>query len=430
MPEGPPSQPHHSTRPLSTSEKFMVLNMETYHQIDNPPSNDPVIAAMWQALPFALDRSPALYETITSWVGRQEIKFGPAMPDGKPPSQVAGELRGRLQYDQLELARGLQGLHDPSKWEGSLLALARSDDRLAKFQVALHYPQNTTDGNRYGPLEIMRQIMSTPDQPRVDILDEASSILIGMKQLLSKRRYPFAVPRLLQPGDADASGHVVMGSGDPQLEEAYRALLAGPEVPGAHVSTDLFPARDPIIRKLARASLRPVSEIQNRKFMSRFHALGRLVLPPEQHTFVEADITHMDDIMAIREQFPDRKFRIAFLGTVVSQLGEDHIPQAIDAAMAALDGETYQDAAVAILDFAHPDAEDPAKLKLHPQWSSGTYALNVIYKNDPERRVRQVFRYLTSRPTEVIIGQDEIMQHGAFVGVREAILRKRRLQQP
>jgi hypothetical protein len=164
--------------------------------------------------------------------------------------------------------------------------------------------------------------------------------------------------------------------------------------------------------------------------MRRFYALaGQQSNLADRHDFVQGDITNAEDMAAIRERHPDRKFRIAFAGTVMNQLGEDLIPQAVEALMQTLDGDTYEDAMLLVLDFAYPDPHDPAVIRLHNEWKPGTYSLLAIYKNDPQRRVRELFKFVGSRPNEVMISDGQIMVDGAFMGVREAILRRHRQKQ-
>jgi hypothetical protein len=97
--------------------------------------------------------------------------------------------------------------------------------------------------------------------------------------------------------------------------------------------------------------------------------------------------------------------------------------------MQTLDGDTYEDAMLLVLDFAYPDPHDPAVIRLHNEWKPGTYSLLAIYKNDPQRRVRELFKFVGSRPNEVMISDGQIMVDGAFMGVREAILRRHRQKQ-
>jgi hypothetical protein len=248
--------------------------------------------------------------------------------------------------------------------------------------------------------------------------------LIGVNQIALKRRYPFRPARLLRPAGQDAAGNTVWCHDDPQLQQAYNHVLAGADVPGSFVSVDLFSPRDLLIRKVSHAALRPVSEIENRSFMHRFHALAGEKLPPDVVSFSRGDITNPEDLLRIREQHPDRKFRVVFLGTVVNQLGEDKIGPTVDTAMELLD-DRYDDAVVLILDFAYPDPEDPSIVRLHPRWGQGTYSLLAIYKNDEKpRKARLLFQYLTSRPNEVVVGPDEMVLQGTAVGVREALLKR------
>lgn len=420
----PPGVPS-GAQQLSAYGKLLMLWAEAEEQALHPPSGDPVIGAMWRAVPEVVGQSRALGELITAWVARQDIKQSSLDPQGKPISQVAGELRTHFQLDRLRRSRGFRGHEDPLVWRRGLLAMTRSPQRLADFQVSQGLPLNTTNGERYGPPEVVRQLMYSGTEP-VDMADGGSSIMIGVNQIALKARYPFALPRLIRPSGVDAAGNTVWGADDPDTQTAYHFLLNAPPVPGRFTSFDLFHPRDPAIRTIARAALRPTSEISNRRFMHRFHALaGQKPELADTVDFMLGDVLSVANMRAIREQFPDRKFRIAFLGTVVNQLGEENIPRAVEASMELLDDR--EDAMVLILDFVHPDANDPSVVRLHPRWDSGTYALMGIYKKDPERRARVFFRFQTSRPSEVSVGPDQIMVDGAFMGVREALLRRRRL---
>nr|AIA13153.1 Unknown Function [uncultured bacterium] len=376
---------------------------------------------MWQALPYALDYAPNVTEAVHDWLARQDIKRHDGDAAGKPVSQVAGELRTHLQLDRMERSRQLRGFDDPSRWERSIIQMDRSLERMAAFVVSQGLPLNTTNGERYGPAEVVRQLMSNGRDP-VDMWDGGSSILIGVNQIAQKRRYPFAMPHL-QRRVGEAAGRPLWVPEDKNVEWAYRMLLGAPEVPGRFVSMDIFHPRDRIIREVARAALRPVSEIQNRRFMHRFHALAGEKLPSDVVGFQQGDITDRRDVRRIRERFPDFKCRVAFAGTVFNQLGEDKIPDAVDAMMDVLD-DRYEDALVLALDFVYVDPNDRSRIRLHPRWGLGTYALIGVYKNDPQRRAREFFRFASSRPSEVEVGPDEIMVNGAFMSVRQALLER------
>lgn len=426
-PPQPPSLPPPPARELDLAEKRMLLWAELIEQIHDPPSGDPIIRAGWLALADVVDRAPELSVAISSWLDRQSMKWHRFDPAGRPVSQIAGNLRAHLQYDRLERVRGFRGHADPRVYGRGLLRLSRSVDRMAEFTVVQGFPLNTSNGERYGPAEVLRQLMSTSAEPQVDMWDGGPSILLGVNQIALKSRHPFAVPTLLlRASEVDGAGNTVYSTEDAELQDAYRELLAAPDVPGGFLSTGLFRPQDPAVIKMARAAMRPVSEIMNPAFMRRFWSLAGYKLPPEKVSFRTGDITDIENMHAIKALYPHRRFRLAFLGTVVNQLGEDAIVPAIEAAMEMLDDD-YPDAAVAIADFAYPDLNDPSRVRLHSRWSQGTYSLLLIYKHDPERRVRVIFRFLTSRPTEVIVGSDEIMVDGAYMSVREALLRRRRL---
>jgi hypothetical protein len=81
----------------------------------------------------------------------------------------------------------------------------------------------------------------------------------------------------------------------------------------------------------------------------------------------------------------------------------------------------YDDAMVLLVDFAYRDPDDPSLVRLHTHWDEGTYTAIGIYKNDPARRARVLFRYVSSRPTEVIAGADHMMINGNFVPVQTAL---------
>jgi hypothetical protein len=420
MPETSPQPPAEQNPALASPvQKLAMLLGEASVQSQTPPSGDPVIAAMWQAVPEALDASPTLHAEVVRWLARHTIKADETHHQGISISQLAGALRARLQYDRLERARGLRGHDDPARWLGGLLHLGKDEERIAKLTVALGFPLNTPHEDRSGPVEVVRQVMAASGGP-VPVLDGGTGMLIGLNKIALKTQYPFSETRLVSPGGRDENGKRLWVPGDEQMQADYRTVLAGSRIAGDLLGVDILdPRRDPLVPKLARAALRPVSEIGNRRFMNRFHALAGTRVAPEVVHFSQGDITDPEDMRHIQERNNLPKPRIVSYVTVANQLGDEAIPSLIESGMDLL-GD-YDDAMVLIVDFAYRDAEDPSVVRLYTHWDPGTYTAIGIYKNDPERRARVLFRYLTSRPTEVIAGNETMMVNGAFVPVREAL---------
>jgi len=396
-----------------------MLLGEASVQAQTPPSGDPIIAAMWKALPDVLDASPALHGEVLRWITPRTIKAEETARQGISISQLAGALRARLQYDRLERRRGLHGHEDPAVWRRGLLQLGRDEDRRARLTVALGFPLNTPHEDRSGPLEVVRQIMAASGGP-VPLIDGGTGILIGPNKIALKDKIPFSPTRIVEPAGINDSGKRIWLPGDPQVQADYQSVLAGPKVAGDMLGVDILnPRRDPLVTKLARAALRPVNEIGNHKFMRRFEALAGTRVAPEVVHFASGDVTDLDDMRQIQEKQNLPKPRLVSYITVANQLGDEAMPRLIENGMQLL-GD-YDDAMVLILDFAYPDPADSSTVRLHAHWDEGTYTAIGIYKNDPERRARVLFRYISSRPTEVIVGQDTMMVNGKFVPVEEAL---------
>jgi len=258
-------------------------------------------------------------------------------------------------------------------------------ERLAVFDMVLtnHTPR-TCSGERYGPVEVVRQMDGDLSGEGAGFWDGGSSVQAGVNQMQLKHLFPFPLARLLFPD----------GSPDDQATAGYADCIGRPAIGGDFVTSDLLPPDDRVARMLALASMRP-SEITDASFRSRFLVLAHAKLPNVH--FIQGDITDKNAVDAIRRRRDALGLgpaRIAFLGTVLDQLGQGRVAQGIRNAM-SLVGNGGK---LIIAEFGQPDRRDPRKFSLLPHWGRYTYGYFAVHKDDGDGVIHPLIKFETSRP--------------------------------
>lgn len=390
-------------QPLQGQDNVIVaIHEEAISQIENPPSGDPIISAMWEGFLWALDKSSEFQALVGSYAAKQSVIVEPWTVGGVPISEVNGRLRTMLQYDAMRY--NLRHLPTtPLGWMRQLTGLARDPDRCAAVETALdHNHTMTTSGDRLAPFEVIRQLQGGP----AGFFDAASSVGIGARQTQLKDGHPFSAARLLHRD----------GSDDEAASDGYAQLVHGPILPGPIILSDLVPPDSRLARRLSLASLRP-SEILDPAVVEQRRQL--LAAKLSNVVFKRSDLLHRESMGAIREYCRHHRIRLAFVGTVLNIIGQEHVETVIDNVLWALDD--HPDSEVIVADFAQVDRRKPYKLSLAPRWGRASYGYFGIRLGDRER-VNSLFEFTNSRPRVGRVGDGLITVGGEVQPIRELIV--------
>lgn len=361
-----------------------AIDAEVARQAVDPPSGDQHIAAMWQAYPRVKASEPALSAVIETFVASQQVMTDEWAVAGLPVSEVVGTLRLAFQYDCVWHGRSRFPVTRRG-WERLMRGMVRDPERLATFTTIVgKYRPKTCSGERYGPLEVLRQLDDGIAGERMSLWDGGAGIQIGVNQLQLKHLFPFYPATLLTPD----------GQPDEVSTEGYANLVGLPAIAGEVVTTDLNAPESRLVGKLALASLRP-EEINDRNYRKRYRELSNARLPNVH--FLQGDIADDKEMRTIwekREAAGLAPARHGFLGTVLNQIGQARVARAIKNALSLLS----EDGKLIIAEFGHPDRRDPRKFFLLPNWSEFTYGYFVIHKEDENRVINPIFTFQSSRP--------------------------------
>ncbi|HSX32196.1 MAG TPA: hypothetical protein VLF43_02955, partial [Candidatus Saccharimonadales bacterium] len=129
---------------------------EMYRQQDNPPSGDPVIAAMSEALPLAMEELPRFDGTVTRYIKKLSLQNSEEASSGVPVSEAYGKLRAALQYMATMYEREVvhqhpfpHGYHRPQRWRYLFERIDQDPAAQSLTETILnHLPVNTTTKDR------------------------------------------------------------------------------------------------------------------------------------------------------------------------------------------------------------------------------------------------------------------------------------------
>lgn len=390
------------------------LLTEIVRQKRFPPSREKVIGAMWSELLPVFDEQGPVMVALRDFVSGQRI-LQPNRPDvGVPISEVAGKIRVSLQYIAMQYHDTIPlHMYTRTTWRHVIEQMVQVDTQYGDFLTILNYLNvPTTLQKRYAPFEAVRQLWSDPTAEGINWWEGGSSLQIGAKATQLKSKYPFEASRVvrltggrLKSGKSEMEPDRIAGLG-------YQRLLGRTAIGGGIVGTDIWTPRDALMRRLAVASLRP-SEIGDPDFMTQFTGLMDAELHNVYHTL--GDITDYHYLEAVRRQFDGSPVEMGFLGTMLNQVGQEHVDQTIRHAMELLD----EDGILFILEFGRPDPACPSKFQLAPTWKDWTYGFFAIHKADPDRTIQPLLQFKNSRMTHMIVGAGVLDVGNGYRTMRE-----------
>ena len=389
-------------QPLRDPESVMTaIRDEAGRQRDNPPSGDPIIAAMWGGALSALEKDAAFRDLVEDYAAKHHVIVKPWTVEGVPDSEVNGLLRTALQFDSIR--NGIRFPETKTGWERQIRNMASDPARRSYVEYVLDQMRTmTTTGYRQAPFEVVRQLKGEP----AGFLDGGSSVGIGARQTQLKDSHPFAPVRLLSEGGRD----------DELSSRGYASLVGAPILRGNIVLFDRVPPDNWLARQLSIASLRPVSEIMNPAFMEeRRQLLGAKL---SNLVFVQGDLTDKDSIAMLKERCQGMDLRLAFVGTVLNQVGQENVDEVIDNVLDAL--EDHPDSEVVISEFAKIDRRRPSTLSLLPQWRQAGYRYFSVSKHD-RGRIQPLFTFTSSRPEVGRVEGGSIVVGGETAPLRELL---------
>lgn len=395
VPRGVPQRLIEASEDPMLAARLAAEFAEITHQRRYPPSKDAVISAMWAEYVPALVAYPEFEKINREYVSKRPVLLHPNDQAGVPRSELVGQLRMGLQDDALQHSLPLHR-HGRPEWRANFAELAGDKERLEwlRFITSFHPP--TTNKERYGPLEVVRQMAAIACQEVFHLWEGGSSVQIGVKATQLKHLHPFKEPLVRRPVRAMREGARQRLVEDREGAQAYAALLGRPALQGEIVCTDLYPEGNDLQKRLFRAAQRP-SEISDEGYMATMQHLMNAKLPNIR--FVEGDITDAHIMSRIARACSDIELHFAFLGTMLNQVGQEHVEQTIANALNLL----HNGGVLLILEFAAVDPDNAGKLHLTTGWRDWTYRLFAIHKNDDKRRVHELMRFKNSRMEEVQI---------------------------
>lgn len=413
---------------------------EARQQEKNPPSGDQYIAAHFGALRQLPSNHPynQVLQNIFSLRFDRRYSVSPYSSVSKfneaGTSEMAGMERTINCYYLIQTIPGFryEGYDAPEAWEPSFRAIGEMVlDPECNDDIAEHLEYNlmtrkvqTNIPQRYGPLELVFQLLSERFENKIEWLDVGSGIMEGPRQILLKNDYPLKFNEVRQLG-YDGSEEKAA-----ELTAKVNRIMNLPSIIKHCVGTDLqnvYLSRgeiyDPRTLEWCVASLRP-KEFRDKAFMDRFLGL----LKGEVHdrlSFQRVNLADETMVENFRKKSPVQSFDAISMITMSHQQTKADRVRQFEQAQALL----KPGGIIFIQDFAYlrrPYRGRPQSIKaleIYSDWHSEPYRYNsFIYDSlRPDLGLQLIFQSRDSRSKELTLGAGKLCIKNELLPVSRVI---------
>ncbi|MDB5168964.1 MAG: hypothetical protein JWO41_320 [Candidatus Saccharibacteria bacterium] len=409
------------SEPLSPVGGLETLKKEFHDQhIYWKKNGELAMSAMFEALHYESLMNPELGEVLEDTIAIRRLKN-----DDLGASEVAGNIRGTLFGDQLELGNQPQKYYCRDDWLKPIrevVTLVKEPEpditqggRAERVQMNLVADSvDTSPFSRANPDEVLMQLVAERWPNGVRMLDCGAGMLTTVNQILQKNDHPMGPINVY---DGTGLGHSKSEwTVSTKLTAGANYLLAQDHTIDWVLAVDLNePYRKDHAYKWARGLLRG-SELDNPEFMKTYDALA--AQPHPKLSYQRLDLTDEKDVETLRAKLDGERFELITMSTVLHQLSKHDRQTMIGAAREFL----APGGLLLIKDFAWVQSTNPRTLYYYKHWHKrGRYRAFIYDPLFPNLGFQEYCRANDSRCKDLAIGAGHIAIKGELHKIEDLL---------